>query len=58
LKRGDTVISDNKVRKQISFDNELLKQAENQADKEDRTLSNLITVALKKYLKELEAASE
>jgi metal-responsive CopG/Arc/MetJ family transcriptional regulator len=58
LKRGDTVISDNKVRKQISFDKELLKQAENQADKEDRTLSNLITVALKKYLKELEAASE
>jgi hypothetical protein len=52
------VISDNKVRKQISFDKDLLEKIEIQAAKEDRTVSNLISVVMKKYLKELEAASE
>jgi metal-responsive CopG/Arc/MetJ family transcriptional regulator len=50
------VISDNKVRKQISFDKELLAKVEAQADKEERSLSNLISIALKKYLER--AASE
>jgi metal-responsive CopG/Arc/MetJ family transcriptional regulator len=46
------VLPDNKVRKQISFSKELLAKAEIQAEKEIRSLSNLVEVALKKYLEE------
>ena len=44
------MLPDNKVRKQISFSKELLIKAEKQAEKEERTLSNLISISLKKYL--------
>ena len=40
-----------KIRKQITFNKELLKKAEDQADKEERTLSGLIAILLKDYLK-------
>lgn len=39
-----------KTRKQITFNKELLAKAEQQADKEERTLSGLIAVLLKDYL--------
>jgi len=44
------MISADKVKKQISLDKNLAIAAEIQADKEVRTLSNLITIALKQYL--------
>jgi metal-responsive CopG/Arc/MetJ family transcriptional regulator len=40
-----------KIRKQISLSKELLDFAETVADKEERTLSGLISVALKEYFK-------
>jgi metal-responsive CopG/Arc/MetJ family transcriptional regulator len=36
----------------VTVDEELLKLAKVQAEKEERTLSNLISIALKKYLEE------
>ena len=50
------MISDKKLKRQISLDKELIKLAESQADIEERTLSNLITIALKQYLSKVKAA--
>ena len=44
------MIGKDKVRVQISLDKELFEKAEKQAEKEIRTISNLITIALKEYL--------
>jgi hypothetical protein len=44
-------ISNDKIRKQITLSKGLLDTAETQADKEERTLSGLITIALKEYFK-------
>jgi hypothetical protein len=43
-------VSPEKVRKQITFNKDLLAKAEKQADDEERTLSGLIAVLLKDYL--------
>ena len=43
-------ISSDKIRKQITLNKDLLNRAEKQADKEERTLSGLISVLLKDYL--------
>lgn len=48
------MIPEHKQKVQITLTKELVKQAEQQADKEERTLSNLISIALKKYLAEAE----
>lgn len=42
----------NKTRVQISLPKDLIDKAQAQAEKEIRTLSNLIEIALKKYLEE------
>ena len=44
------MLSKDKTRVQISLPKELIAKAEKQADKEIRTLSNLIEIALKQYL--------
>jgi len=49
------MLSKDKTRIQISLSKDLIAKAEAQAEKEERTLSNLISIALKKYL-ESEAA--
>jgi metal-responsive CopG/Arc/MetJ family transcriptional regulator len=41
-----------KKRVQITFSKDLLAKAEEQAEKEERSLSNLVTIALKKYLED------
>jgi metal-responsive CopG/Arc/MetJ family transcriptional regulator len=44
-------VSADKIRKQISLSKELLEFTEELAEKEERTLSGLIAVALKEYFK-------
>jgi len=46
------MLPNDKVRIQISLSKDLKNKAEQQAEKEERTLSNLISITLKKYLEE------
>jgi len=52
------MISADKVKKQISLDKNLAAAAELQADKEIRTLSNLITIALTEYLERVKESNK
>ena len=44
------LIPDDKIRVQLTLRKDLLALVEKQADKDDRNLSNFITVVLKEYL--------
>jgi len=48
--RGDKMIPVDKIRIQVTLAIDLKDKAELKATAEDRTLSNLITIALKQYL--------